>query len=159
MMMKRNKRRTEKGFWLSDEVSISPFVHVAVQCKVAFDLPKLVEGLKRLSNSDLMVVCTVEDSGEHIVADLHEDDFMGGARIVKYDPAVSFCETVLERSSCKEDLVLRPQRHWSNLGCTTKNASNAFRTNIEEGLAEIEKNAAAEKHFQVYQCQCLLQLP
>lgn len=39
-----------------------------MQCKVAFDLPKLVEGLKRLSNSDLMVVCTVEDSGEHIVA-------------------------------------------------------------------------------------------
>ncbi|KAI3834583.1 hypothetical protein MKX03_009049, partial [Papaver bracteatum] len=46
-----------------------------------------------------MVVCTVEDSGEHIVAgagefhleiclqNLHEDDFM---RDVKSDPAVSF---------------------------------------------------------------------
>ncbi|KAI3901781.1 hypothetical protein MKW98_013896 [Papaver atlanticum] len=87
------------------------------KCKVASDLPKLVEGLKRLSNSDLLVICTVRDSGEHIVAgagelhleiclqNLHEDDFMGGAQI---DPAVSFRETVLERSSSKEDLVFRP---------------------------------------------------
>ena len=46
----------------------SPVVRVAVQCKVASDLPKLVEGLKRLSKSDPMVVCTIEESGEHIVA-------------------------------------------------------------------------------------------
>ncbi|RZC88912.1 hypothetical protein C5167_030605 [Papaver somniferum] len=107
-------------------------VGMSRSCNVASDLPKLVEGLKCLSNSDLMVVCTVEDSGEHIVAgagelhleiclqNLHEDDFMGGARIVKSDPAVSFRVTVLERSSCKEDLVFRPRHHWSNLGCTSK---------------------------------------
>lgn len=48
--------------------SVSPVVRVAVQCKVASDLPKLVEGLKRLSKSDPMVVCSIEESGEHIVA-------------------------------------------------------------------------------------------
>ncbi|KAJ4821246.1 Elongation factor 2 [Rhynchospora pubera] len=48
--------------------SVSPVVRVAVQCKVASDLPKLVEGLKRLAKSDPMVLCTIEESGEHIIA-------------------------------------------------------------------------------------------
>ncbi|CAK9199324.1 unnamed protein product [Sphagnum troendelagicum] len=39
-----------------------------VQCKVASDLPKLVEGLKRLAKSDPMVLCMIEESGEHIIA-------------------------------------------------------------------------------------------
>ena len=36
--------------------------------KVATDLPKLVEGLKRLSKSDPMVQCIMEETGEHIIA-------------------------------------------------------------------------------------------
>jgi len=89
--------------------SVSPVVRVAVQCKVASDLPKLVEGLKRLAKSDPMVICTIEESGEHIIAgagELHleiclkdlQDDFMGGAEIVVSDPVVSFRETVMEKS-------------------------------------------------------------
>ena len=35
--------------------SVSPVVRVAVECKNAADLPKLVEGLKRLAKSDPMV--------------------------------------------------------------------------------------------------------
>ncbi|RHN70297.1 putative elongation factor G, III-V domain-containing protein [Medicago truncatula] len=35
--------------------SVSLVVRVAVLCKVASDLPKLVEGLKRLAKSDPMV--------------------------------------------------------------------------------------------------------
>lgn len=34
----------------------------------AQDLPKLVEGLKRLSKSDPMVQISIEETGEHIVA-------------------------------------------------------------------------------------------
>lgn len=48
--------------------SVSPVVRVAVECKVASDLPKLVEGLKRLSKSDPMVQCQIEETGEHIIA-------------------------------------------------------------------------------------------
>jgi hypothetical protein len=43
-------------------------VRVAVSPKVATDLPKLVEGLKRLSKSDPMVQCIMEETGEHIIA-------------------------------------------------------------------------------------------
>lgn len=48
--------------------SVSPVVRVAVEAKNPADLPKLVEGLKRLSKSDPMVQCIIEESGEHIVA-------------------------------------------------------------------------------------------
>merc|ERR1712087_542977 len=48
--------------------SVSPVVRVAVECKTASDLPKLVEGLKRLAKSDPMVQCSIEDTGEHIIA-------------------------------------------------------------------------------------------
>jgi elongation factor 2 len=80
------------------------WLHVAVQCKGASDLPKLVEGLKRLAKSDPMVWCMIEESGEHIIAgagELHldlQEDFMGGAEIIVSDPVVSFRETVLEKS-------------------------------------------------------------
>merc|ERR1712070_629140 len=70
--------------------SVSPVVRVAVEPKSASDLPKLVEGLKRLSKSDPMVMCQTTQSGEHIVAgagELHleiclkdlQEDFMGTA--------------------------------------------------------------------------------
>jgi len=89
--------------------SVSPVVRVAVECKNPADLPKLVEGLKRLSKSDPMVVCTIEETGEHIVAgagELHleiclkdlQEDFMGGAEIKVSPPVVSFRETVSEES-------------------------------------------------------------
>lgn len=67
--------------------SVSPVVRVAVEAKNPSDLPKLVEGLKRLAKSDPMVQvsdwfdfllneltcshrvqCHIEESGEHIVA-------------------------------------------------------------------------------------------
>ncbi|KAI8476985.1 MAG: elongation factor 2 [Monoraphidium minutum] len=89
--------------------SVSPVVRVAVEPKVASDLPKLVEGLKRLARSDPMVQCIIEETGEHIIAgagELHleiclkdlQDDFMGGAEIRVSEPVVSFRETVSERS-------------------------------------------------------------
>ncbi|XP_022039618.1 elongation factor 2 [Helianthus annuus] len=117
--------------------SVSPVVRVAVQCKVASDLPKLVEGLKRLAKSDPMVVCTIEESGEHIIAgagELHleiclkdlQEDFMGGAEIVVADPVVSFRETVLEKS-CRTVMSKSPNKH---------NRLYMEARPLEEGLAE-----------------------
>ena len=48
--------------------SVSPVIRVAVKPKNPAELPKLVEGLKRLSKSDPLVLCYTEESGEHIVA-------------------------------------------------------------------------------------------
>merc|ERR1719362_1671760 len=88
--------------------SVSPVVRVAVECKNPADLPKLVEGLKRLSKSDPMVQCMIEESGEHIIAgagelhleiclkDLEEDHAQ--IPLKKSDPVVSYRETVSEES-------------------------------------------------------------
>ena len=43
--------------------SVSPVVRVAVAAKKAIDLPKLIEGLRKLSQADPLVVCSTEESG------------------------------------------------------------------------------------------------
>jgi elongation factor 2 len=48
--------------------SVAPVVQVAVDVKNPADLPKLIEGLKRLSMSDSLVQTSTSDSGEHLVA-------------------------------------------------------------------------------------------
>merc|ERR1712054_406914 len=101
--------------------SVSPVVQQSVRPKNASDLPKLVEGLKRLSKSDPIVQCSTSESGEHIVAgagELHleiclkdlEEDFMKGTPIVKGDPVVSFRETVTAESD-RMCLSKSPNKH------------------------------------------------
>ena len=50
------------------KLSVSPVVQIAVDVKNPTDLPKLIEGLKRLTNSDLTIQTRRSESGEHIVA-------------------------------------------------------------------------------------------
>merc|ERR1719443_521001 len=100
--------------------SVSPVVRVAVEPKNPQDLPKLVEGLKRLSKSDPMVVIETCESGEHIIAgagelhleiclkDLEEDHAC--VPIKKSDPVVSYRETITEESS-KMCLSKSPNKH------------------------------------------------
>lgn len=89
--------------------SVSPVVQVAVEVKNANDLPRLVEGLKRLSKSDPCVQCYTSESGEHIVAgagelhleiclkDLEEDHAQ--VPLKTGAPVVSYRETVSTESS------------------------------------------------------------
>jgi elongation factor 2 len=100
--------------------SVSPVVRVAVEPKNPAELPKLVEGLKRLAKSDPMVQCIIEESGEHIIAgagelhleiclkDLEEDH--AGIPLKKSDPVVSYRETVSEESS-EMCLSKSPNKH------------------------------------------------
>merc|ERR1740131_873336 len=100
--------------------SVSPVVRVAVEPKNPADLPKLVEGLKRLAKSDPMVQCIIEESGEHIIAgagelhleiclkDLEEDHAQ--IELKKSDPVVSYRETVSEESN-QTCLSKSPNKH------------------------------------------------
>jgi len=89
--------------------SVSPVVRVAVECKHPSDLPKLVEGLKRLAKSDPMVQTSIEETGEHIVAgagELHleiclkdlKEEYCGGIELKTSDPVVSYRESVTATS-------------------------------------------------------------
>ena len=85
--------------------SVSPVVQVAVEVKNAADLPKLVEGLKRLSKSDPCVQAWISETGEHIVAgagELHLEICLKVSLCV-------FCAA--PRDSCEySGLARRPRR-------------------------------------------------
>jgi len=121
--------------------SVSPVVRVAVECKNPSELPKLVEGLKRLAKSDPMVQCIIEESGEHIIAgagelhleiclkDLEEDH--AGIPLKIADPVVSYRETVQEESSivC---LSKSPNKH-NRIFMKANTLGNDLPTDIDDG--------------------------
>jgi len=100
--------------------SVSPVVKVAVKVKDGKDLPRLVEGLKKLSKSDPLVVCTTEESGEHVIAgcgELHVEICLKDLReeyaqcdFTVSDPVVSYRETVtaISNQTC---LAKSPNKH------------------------------------------------
>jgi len=99
--------------------SVSPVVRVAVEAKNPSELPKLVEGLRRLAKSDPCVQCFTEESGEHIVAgagELHLEICLKdlgelcGIPLHTSDPVVSYRETVSELSS-QMCLSKSPNKH------------------------------------------------
>ncbi|XP_077989018.1 elongation factor 2-like [Glandiceps talaboti] len=126
--------------------SVSPVVRVAVEAKNPSELPKLVEGLKRLAKSDPMVQCVIEESGEHIVAgagelhleiclkDLEEDH--AGVPIKISDPVVSYKESVLAESS--QVCLAKSPNKLNRLFMTSQP--------LQEGLADaIEKGEVSHK--------------
>jgi elongation factor 2 len=100
--------------------SVSPVVRVAVDVKYANDLPKLVDGLKKLSKSDPLVLCITEDSGEHIIAgcgELHVEiclkdlvEEYAKCEIKVGDPVVTYKETVTAESD-QMCLSKSPNKH------------------------------------------------
>merc|ERR1712139_364636 len=100
--------------------SVSPVVRVAVEVKNANDLPKLVEGLKKLSKSDPLVQCITEESGEHVIAgcgELHVEiclkdltEEYAKCEIIKGDPVVTYKETVTGESE-NNCLSKSPNKH------------------------------------------------
>jgi elongation factor 2 len=133
--------------------SVSPVVKVAVKPKDGKDLPKLVEGLKKLSKSDPLVVCTTEESGEHVIAgcgelhveiclkDLREEyaqcDFSVG------DPVVSYRETVQNESS-QTCLAKSPNKH-NRIYLVAEPLADELSRDIEDGKAGPKADAKERK--------------
>ena len=85
--------------------SVSPVVRVSVKPKNQQELPKLIQGMKRLAKSDPLVVCiNDEETGENIIAgsgELHVEICLNDLvneyaqiEIIQGDPIVSYRETV-----------------------------------------------------------------
>lgn len=91
-----------------------------MRAKDGKDLPKLVEGLKKLSKSHPLVVCTTEESGEHVIAgcgEFHVEICLKDLRdeyaqcdFVMFDSVVSYRETVTATSS-QTCLSKSPNKH------------------------------------------------
>mmetsp|Transcript_3612 Transcript_3612/g.7448 ORF Transcript_3612/g.7448 Transcript_3612/m.7448 type:complete len:849 (-) Transcript_3612:438-2984(-) len=147
--------------------SVSAVVRVAVEPKNPSDLPKLVEGLKRLSKSDPLVKCEVEESGEHIIAgagELHleiclkdlQEDFMNGAEIKVSQPIVSFRETVEGNTNPESEgvcLSKSPNKH-NRIYCYAEPLPEGLSEAIDEGMITIDTDPKTrakdlKKNFQM----------
>ncbi|XP_047492651.1 eukaryotic translation elongation factor 2-like [Penaeus chinensis] len=135
--------------------SVSPVVRVAVEPKNPSDLPKLVEGLKRLSKSDPMVQCIIEESGEHIIAgagelhleiclkDLEEDHAC--IPLKKTDPVVSYRETV-SAPSTELCLSKSPNKH-NRLYMRAVPMPDGLADDIEDGKVTPRDDPKARKSY------------
>jgi len=130
--------------------SVSPVVRQAVECVNAADLPKLMEGLKRLAKSDPLVQCFTSPKGEHIVAgagELHleicmkdlREDFMKGAPIKILDPVVSFCETVMETT--ERDMIAKSPNKHNRIYLRATPTGEDFCKGVDEGIVDLQVDA------------------
>lgn len=114
---------------------------VAVEPINPSELPKMLEGLRKINKSYPLSITKVEESGEHIVIGtgeiyldciLHDlRKIFSGIEIKVSDPVVSFCETVVETSS----LICFAETP------NKKNKLTMISEPLEKGLAEdIENN-------------------
>lgn len=121
--------------------SVSPVVRVAVEAKSASDLPKLVDGLRKLAKADPLVLCYTEESGEHIIAgcgELHveiclkdlEEDY-AKCPLKKGDPVVTYKETVTEDSN-QTCMSKSPNKH-NRIHCIASPLGDELSDAIEAG--------------------------
>jgi len=84
---------------------------VAIEPLIPSELPKLLEGLRKVSKSYPLLSTKVEESGEHILigtGELYMDCVLHDLRLMYSeieikisDPSVCFCETVMDTSGIK----------------------------------------------------------
>lgn len=137
--------------------AVAPVVKRAVEPSNPKEIPKLVQALTQLANSDNLVVCTIDaTSGEFIVAgagELHLEiclgdlqKFMGESKIIIRDPIVSYCETVIEESS-KPQLSKSPNLHNRLFGIASPLESELIR-DIMKGDFECGTSPKVSKELQ-----------
>jgi 116 kDa U5 small nuclear ribonucleoprotein component len=100
---------------MSRSFGTSATVKLAVEPLNPAELPKMLEGLRKINKSYPLARTKVEESGEHVIfctGELAADCIMHDLRrmyseieIKVADPVVAFCETVVETSSVQYVLV------------------------------------------------------
>ena len=97
--------------------SVSPVVKVAVAPKNMAELPKLLEGLKKLAKSDTLAQCSLNESGQNIIAasgELHIETcvydllhkYTNNLDVIISEPTVTYKETV--ESTSRRNAWSRP---------------------------------------------------
>ncbi len=79
---------------------VSPVVRMAVCPANPQELPKLVEGLKRMTKGDPVVNCIQEETGEHVVSAIGElhmkltlndlEEEHAGVKLKRSEPVVAY---------------------------------------------------------------------
>ncbi|GAB6026747.1 U5 small nuclear ribonucleoprotein component [Chamberlinius hualienensis] len=119
-------------------------IKIAVEPVNPSELPKMLDGLRKVNKSYPLLQTKVEESGEHVIlgtGELYLDCVMHDLRkmyseidIKVADPVVSFCETVVETSSLK-CFAETPNK---------KNKITMIAEPLEKGLAEDIENEVVQ---------------
>lgn len=122
----------------------SSVIKIAVEPVNPSELPKMLDGLRKVNKSYPSLTTKVEESGEHIIlgtGELYLDCVMHDLRkmyseidIKVADPVVTFCETVVETSSLK-CFAETPNK---------KNKITMIAEPLEKGLAEDIENEVVQ---------------
>jgi elongation factor 2 len=133
---------------------VSPVVRAAVRAKNAADIPKLVEGIRKLAKSDPIIQCISSDTGEHIIAgvgELHLEISINDLRefskteIIVSDPIIPFKETVTTASGtiC---LKKSPNKH-NRLYMTAEPLPDNLVKDLESGEFSLKNMPKLTKHL------------
>lgn len=119
-------------------------IKIAVEPVNPSELPKMLDGLRKVNKSYPSLTTKVEESGEHVIlgtGELYLDCVMHDLRkmyseidIKVADPVVTFCETVVETSSLK-CFAETPNK---------KNKITMIAEPLEKGLAEDIENEVVQ---------------
>lgn len=123
--------------------SVSPVVRVAVRPKNASDLPKMVEGMKRLAKSDPLVLCiSNEATGENIIAgsgELHVEicindleEVYAGVPIIRCDPIVTYQETISQ--TAEMNVMSKSANKHNRIYMSAEPLDEQFSLDIESGV-------------------------
>jgi len=109
------------------------------------ELPKMLEGLRKLNKAYPLLSTKVEESGEHVIigtGELYLDCVMhdlrhvyGEIEVKVSDPVVTFCETVIETSSLK-CFAETPNAH-SRLTMIAQPLEKGLAEDIERGVIDL----------------------
>jgi U5 small nuclear ribonucleoprotein component len=137
-----NRSSEEISVFKPLKFSTQPVMKIAVEPINPAELPKMIDGLRKVNKTYPIVQTKVEESGEHILlgtGELYLDCVLHDLRklyseieIKVSDPVVKFCETVVETSSIK-CFAETPNK---------KNKITMICEPLEKGLAESIENSA-----------------
>ncbi|KAK4408971.1 U5 small nuclear ribonucleoprotein component CLO [Sesamum angolense] len=123
-----------------------PVVKTATEPLNPSELPKMVEGLRKISKSYPLAITKVEESGEHTIlgtGELYLDSIMKDLRelyseveVKVADPVVSFCETVVESSSM--NVLLKLQTRKIKITMIAEPLERGLAEDIENGVVSID---------------------
>lgn len=134
-----------------------PVLKVSVEPLVPSELPKMLEGLRKINKSYPLAVTKVEESGEHVIlgtGELYLDCILHDLRklfseieIKVSDPVVRFAETVVETSAVK-CFAVTPNK---------KNKLTIIAEPLEKGIAEDIESGRLDIHMPPKELGKLLQ--
>jgi len=126
----------------------SSVVKIAVEPVNPSELPKMLDGLRKVNKSYPLLNTKVEESGEHVIlgtGELYLDSVMHDLRkmyaeidIKVADPVVAFCETVVDTSSLK--CFAETPNKKNKLTMIAEPLEKGVAEDIEQGVVSIDWN-------------------